>query len=118
MFEDFDGFGETDSGDFVKFGTLEELRQNRTINRKIISKWISVFFDDQDEPYAIEMSCKHQGANLAEGKIVNNVVTCPRHFWKFNIVTGKSHTEYAPDLRKHAVRVKDGVLYVSIRPKP
>lgn len=116
MFDDDDGFGEVDSGNFIKFGSLEELHQKKTINRKIIGKWVSVFLDDNGEPYAIEMSCKHQGANLAEGKIVNDVVTCPRHFWKYNILTGKTHTENSPNLRQHAIRTKDADIYVSIRP--
>ncbi|MBN2529154.1 MAG: Rieske (2Fe-2S) protein [Deltaproteobacteria bacterium] len=115
-FDDGDGFGDVDSGDFVKFGTLTELKQKKSLNRKIIGKWVSVFLDENMEPYALEMSCKHQGANLAEGKISNNVVTCPRHFWQYDIRTGKAITEYSPNLRKHAIRIREDDLYVSIRP--
>ncbi|MBN2715772.1 MAG: Rieske (2Fe-2S) protein [Deltaproteobacteria bacterium] len=120
MFDDYDdsydGFGDVDSGDFIKFGAMAQLREKKTLNRKIIGKWVSVFLDDDGNPYAMEMSCKHQGANLAEGKVANEVVTCPRHFWKYNIRTGKAITEYSPDLRRHAIREKDGDIYVSLRP--
>lgn len=116
MFDDYDGFGAVDSGDFIKFGTVKELNSKKTLNRKIIGKWISVFLEANGEPYAIEMSCKHQGANLAEGKIEKSIVTCPRHFWKYDILTGKSHTEHSPNLRRHAIRIQDDHIYVSIRP--
>ena len=116
MYDDYDGFGDVDSGDFIKFGTLSGLKQAKSLNRKIIGKWVSVFLDADGKPYALEMSCKHQGANLAEGKVANDVVTCPRHFWKYNIRTGKALTEYSPDLRQHAIRVRDDDIYVSIRP--
>jgi hypothetical protein len=33
--------------------------------------------------------CPHQGADLKNATVVNGVITCPRHFWKFCADTGK-----------------------------
>lgn len=38
--------------------------------------------------YAIEGTCPHMGANLAEGKLEGNIVTCPRHGSQFDLSDG------------------------------
>jgi len=66
--------------------------------------------------YAMEFGCKHQGANLGEGEICDDIVTCPRHFWKYNVKTGESLTDKSTDLRKYALQIKGDDIYISIRP--
>jgi nitrite reductase/ring-hydroxylating ferredoxin subunit len=39
--------------------------------------------------YAIPDTCPHQDASLYQGKIDGDVVTCPLHHAKFNLVTGE-----------------------------
>ena len=39
--------------------------------------------------YAIPDTCPHQDASLFQGKINGDVVTCPLHQAKFNLVTGE-----------------------------
>ena len=104
-----------DSSAFVRMGTLAELEAKGAINRRILARWVSVFARE-GRIYALEMSCKHHGANLGEGKVDGHIVTCPRHFWKYNIVTGESLTPGSPHLRHHDVRVTDGIVSVSIQP--
>ncbi len=114
--DDYNNFGDVDSDNFVKIGTLAELKEKGSINKKILGKWVSVFGTSEEDMYAMEYGCKHHGANLAEGEICNGIVTCPRHFWKYDMKTGKSLTEKSPDLRKHSLRTKDGDIYVTISP--
>jgi len=40
--------------------------------------------------YAIGNLCTHMKGNLSEGVLEGNMVTCPRHGSKFDIITGKS----------------------------
>ena len=114
--EETDEFGDVDSGNFIKIISVQELKKKGSINKKLIGKWVSVFFSATAGIYAIEMSCKHQGANLGDGKIENDIVTCPRHQWQYNILSGKSLTPNSPDLRKYAIRIKNDQVYISIRP--
>ncbi|MCX8064078.1 MAG: Rieske (2Fe-2S) protein [Candidatus Hydrogenedentes bacterium] len=37
----------------------------------------------------IEYMCRHQLASLELGKLEGNVITCPRHNWKYDITTGE-----------------------------
>lgn len=39
--------------------------------------------------YAIEDTCPHMGASLAEGTVHDNVVTCPWHAWRFRLDNGE-----------------------------
>jgi nitrite reductase/ring-hydroxylating ferredoxin subunit len=39
--------------------------------------------------YAIPDTCPHQDASLFQGKINGDIVTCPLHQAKFNLVTGE-----------------------------
>jgi nitrite reductase/ring-hydroxylating ferredoxin subunit len=40
--------------------------------------------------YAIGANCTHAGGDLSKGKMDGNIVICPRHGSKFDVITGKS----------------------------
>jgi 3-phenylpropionate/trans-cinnamate dioxygenase ferredoxin subunit len=42
----------------------------------------------QGEILAFEDACTHDGEEIACGKLEGEIITCPRHFAKFNIRTG------------------------------
>src|ERR1017187_7200621 len=39
--------------------------------------------------YAIDDRCGHMNARLSMGTLANTVVTCPQHFSRFDVTTGK-----------------------------
>lgn len=39
---------------------------------------------------AISNSCPHAGGSLADGTLVGNIVTCPRHKAQFDVTTGEA----------------------------
>jgi len=39
--------------------------------------------------YAIDDTCPHMGASLGSGFVENGTVTCPWHFWRFQLRDGK-----------------------------
>ncbi len=40
--------------------------------------------------YAIGSKCTHMGGDLSKGVLEGNIVRCPRHGSKFDVVTGKN----------------------------
>ena len=40
--------------------------------------------------YAIEDTCPHMGAPLAQGLLKGNLLTCGWHGWRFDVCTGKA----------------------------
>jgi 3-phenylpropionate/trans-cinnamate dioxygenase ferredoxin subunit len=39
--------------------------------------------------YAIGNRCTHSGGDLSQGSLEGNIVTCPKHKAKFDVITGK-----------------------------
>ena len=64
--------------------------------------------------HAIDSTCIHRGGPLGEGSIEGNIVTCPWHYWGFDVTTGKS--TMSPDLgvRKYSLDVRGEDLFVEV----
>lgn len=58
--------------------------------------------------------CPHAGADLSEGGLANGRVSCPKHGWKFDVVSGRA--VYPPDeacrLKRYSVEIVDEVVVV------
>lgn len=48
---------------------------------------VAVFFDGERH-HAIDDLCPHMGASLGSGPMVDGVVTCPWHAWRFRLCDG------------------------------
>ena len=74
-------------------------------------------FNADGEFYAIDDTCTHQDASLADGWLEGCTVECPLHASCFDLRTGQpSGPPAKTPVRTHAVSVVDGVVYVSLRP--
>jgi len=63
--------------------------------------------------YAIGNLCTHEFALLTEGFIEGDAIECPLHQARFDIATGRCLAPPATtDLRRYAVRIEDGDIYV------
>jgi nitrite reductase/ring-hydroxylating ferredoxin subunit len=49
---------------------------------------VLALFNVEGKFYAIDDTCTHAGASLAEGPVAGTVVTCPWHGATFDIITG------------------------------
>jgi 3-phenylpropionate/trans-cinnamate dioxygenase ferredoxin component len=79
---------------------------------------IAVFHTDEGEILAIDDTCTHQDASLADGWLEGWQVECPLHASKFDLRTG--HVDAPPakrPVRTHAVTVIDGMVYVEPEPQ-
>jgi nitrite reductase/ring-hydroxylating ferredoxin subunit len=90
-----------------------ELKSGDFKSVSLLGKKIGVFNRD-GEIYAISVKCRHQGADLTKGKRNGDLFICPRHFWNFDLYTGKctKPTGILP-LPKYALRVVDGMIEVN-----
>ncbi len=63
--------------------------------------------------YAIDDTCTHQDASLADGWLEGCTVECPLHASCFDLRTGKvSGPPAKTPVATHAVTVTDGMIYV------
>ncbi len=58
-----------------------------------------------DDFFALDNMCLHRGGPLCDGDIVNGVVTCPWHFWSYEIKTGTMVQDPRVGVSKHGVRI-------------
>ena len=100
----------------VKVATIAEIKKSGMKVVSLMGKRVAIRFD-ADELYAVEVSCKHQGADLTTGSIDGTVATCPRHGWKYDLSTGECLNQNSPSLRRHTVELDGDDVRVSLFPE-
>ncbi len=74
---------------------------------------VSVFHTDDGEVFAIDDTCTHQDASLADGWLEGCEVERPLHASKFDLRTGAVDAPPAKrPVRTHEVLIVDGMIYV------
>lgn len=72
-------------------------------------------FHAEGEYYALDDTCTHQDASLADGWIEGCFVECPLHAAQFDLRTGVPNCLPAKNaVRTYPVVVADGMIYVDI----
>lgn len=77
---------------------------------------VAVFNVDDEQYYAVENICSHDGGSLGDGRIVNSYeVECPRHGARFDIRTGKALAMPAFEpIEAFSVTLKDGDVFLMV----
>lgn len=75
---------------------------------------IAVFHTEEGELFAIDDTCTHQDASLADGWVEDCWVECPLHASRFNLRTGSVDAPPAKlPVRSHEVSVIDGDIMIT-----
>ena len=56
--------------------------------------------------YATDNTCLHQGGPLGDGDLEGKIITCPWHFWQFDVTTGENTEAPNAKLKCFQVQVK------------
>jgi nitrite reductase/ring-hydroxylating ferredoxin subunit len=72
----------------VKVGELSEVPVGKMKMFKVGEKEYLVA-NVNGNYYAIANRCTHSNADLSQGSLEGNIVTCPKHKSKFDVTTGK-----------------------------
>jgi nitrite reductase/ring-hydroxylating ferredoxin subunit len=64
--------------------------------------------------FVTDGACPHKGGPLAEGLVRDGVVTCPWHWYSYELATGRCRTAAGYQLRRYRVVMVDGRPYASI----
>jgi nitrite reductase (NADH) small subunit len=80
---------------------------------------IAVFRTRDDEVFALDDRCPHQGGPLSQGLVHGQSVTCPLHDTVVCLSSGRTlDGSGGGRVRPHAVRVVDGRVYLAIGVPP
>jgi 3-phenylpropionate/trans-cinnamate dioxygenase ferredoxin subunit len=94
---------------------LADLPRGEGLRVDRVDPAIAVFHTDAGEVYAIDDTCTHQDASLADGWLEDCEVECPLHASRFDLRTGEVDAPPAKlSVRTHPVTITDGDIYVSV----
>ena len=76
------------------------------------SHLIILAWPDSGEIKAFQGVCPHAATPLAEAEFDGTVLTCPLHFWTWDLKTGQPIHEHAIPLAEYPVQVAEGIIYI------
>jgi nitrite reductase/ring-hydroxylating ferredoxin subunit len=103
--------------EYIKITTLSALANQDFISLSILGRKIGILKNSDGTLLVTETGCKHQGADITQGKQAGDVFTCPRHGWQYNIRTGHCLNHESVRLRKFNYIIEGDVIKISLTPK-
>ncbi len=61
---------------------------------------------------AFQGVCPHANTPLADAEFDGTVLTCPLHFWSWDLRSGAPTHEHAPALAEYPVKIEDGIVLI------
>ena len=103
------------NGSAVLVGRLDDLPPGEGMRVSEVSPPVAVFHTEDGEVFAIDDTCTHQDASLADGWLEGCEVECPLHASRFDLRTGAVDAPPAKvGVRAHAVTVTDGEIWLTL----
>lgn len=65
-------------------------------------------------PHAVAADCLHKGASLEGGVCRDGVITCPSHWWRYDLRDGTLQGTPGASLTVYPARVRDGIVEVEL----
>jgi nitrite reductase (NADH) small subunit len=73
--------------DFITVARVGEIPEGQG-RAFVVDDQLVAVFNTAGTYHAMNDSCPHMGASLAEGELTGDVVTCPWHAWRFCVTDG------------------------------
>ncbi len=95
-------------------GSIGDIPEGEGIRVATVSPPIAVFHTEDGEIFAIDDTCTHQDASLADGWLEGCEVECPLHASRFDLRTGAVDAPPAKiGVRTHAVELRGEEIWVT-----
>jgi nitrite reductase/ring-hydroxylating ferredoxin subunit len=99
------------SGEFLRAGTLEELRRKGRLVVRGPHRPILVIHD-RDRVYALDNRCPHMGFPLDRASVQDGILTCHWHHARFDLASGCTFDLWADDVPTCPVELRGGEVWV------
>ncbi len=103
---------------FLRLATADDLAPGSERSFKVLGRRILVRRGTDGVLVALELACRHQNADLTGAPQVGDVLTCPRHGWRYDLRDGQCLDQPWAALRRFAVAEEDGAIWLSLKPTP
>ncbi|QEG42025.1 Rieske (2Fe-2S) protein [Roseimaritima ulvae] len=84
----------------------------------VVEGLIVAVFREQEQWYALDAMCAHQGGPIAKGTVANGCVTCPWHGWQYELATGRQTIHNQKLLETYPLKEQDGGLWIQLPDAP
>jgi nitrite reductase (NADH) small subunit len=108
---------EANTDKWIEVGPLDSIQRRSARHVKTPNGDIAIFRTTNDEVFALQDSCPHQGGPLSQGIVSGTGVTCPLHSWCIELKTGEARDPDEGKTPKYPVRVEDGIVHLSLEPE-
>jgi len=98
---------------FCRVMALAELWSGEMVATVVDGKKLVVLRVD-DQVFAYEDRCAHQGVALSEGRLTGTTLTCSAHQYEYDVCTGRGINPKNLCLRGYAVRLENGDVLVDV----
>jgi len=103
--------------EFIKVATLQSLENKESLSLSILGKKIGIFKNSDGTLLVTETGCKHQGADITQGKREGDIYTCPRHGWRYDIRSGECLNHQSVRLRKYDYIIEGDAIKIALTPR-
>ncbi len=77
-------------------------------------KEIGVFRTEDDGVFALNNLCPHKKGPLSQGIVHGDKVTCPLHYWKISLATGKADEPDEGETTCYQTKTEDGIVFLEV----
>jgi nitrite reductase/ring-hydroxylating ferredoxin subunit len=102
---------DTMSFDFVRAGSLEELRTKGRLVVRGRHRPILLLYD-RGQVFALDNRCPHMGFPLERGSVEEGILTCHWHHARFELASGCTFDLWADDVPTCPVEIRAGEVWV------
>ncbi|MGH6865990.1 MAG: nitrite reductase small subunit NirD [Methyloceanibacter sp.] len=74
---------------------------------------IAVFRTNDDQIFAIDDRCPHQGGPLSQGIVHGTSVTCPLHNWVISLESGKAVGADQGEVRTVSIKIEADDIFIA-----
>ena len=100
-------------GTQAKIAEKAELNPGQCKIVEVEGKTLAVFNVDGTF-YATDNTCLHRGGPLVEGELDGTIVTCPWHWWRYDVTSGTNVNNPTVKVACFPVKVEGSAVFVEI----
>jgi 3-phenylpropionate/trans-cinnamate dioxygenase ferredoxin subunit len=101
--------------DWIDACAADDVEEEDVIRFDHGGRTFAIYRSPDDEYFATDGLCTHEGVHLADGLVMDDIIEWPKHNGRFNYRTGQARgAPVCVDLRTYPVKVESGRVLILI----